>query len=208
MKKMAQEKEFEFVSAAMDDELSEHDIERLLKDENAHAKWYQYHLIRDCMQYKRAVGKDIEYVSDEVFLSKLSAVTQERRSISSNVQNGMKRTPAPVEASNHSFRWFSIAASVMAIGVISWQMLPLSTHDSGGVAVQDTQKSRPADASVVPVSVKTPSLESDSTDVVVPDAAVQNQQGEAEMKSAVQVEKQVLNGEAQRSMDTNKTIIQ
>ena len=54
--KMAQEKDFEYVSSLMDGELSEEEFERLLNDEEAQDKWYAYHLIRDCLQNPQQVS--------------------------------------------------------------------------------------------------------------------------------------------------------
>lgn len=190
---MAQEKKFELVSAAMDGELSDEELDRLLQDEGVREKWYQYHLIRDCMQYsQQVVGKDIEFTSQESFLAKLNAITEERKAALASEKNMHSEQPVVREASNHSFRWFSIAASVLAVAVITWQMLPANNESSAGVVAttQSVEKVQPADVAVVPVANKPSTVSGNKTDdVVVPQAALENQNS-AEIKSAVQTEKQ------------------
>lgn len=189
---MAQEKKFELVSAAMDGELSDEELDRLLQDEGVREKWYQYHLIRDCMQYsQQVVGKDIEFTSQESFLAKLNAITEERKAALVSEKNMHSEQPVVREASNHSFRWFSVAASVLAVAVITWQMLPANNESSAGVVAttQGVEKVQPADG-VVPVANKPSTVSGNKTDdVVVPQAALENQNS-AEIKSAVQTEKQ------------------
>ncbi|WP_107689039.1 sigma-E factor negative regulatory protein [Neisseria wadsworthii] len=198
---MAQEKDFEFVSAAMDGELSDEELDRLLQDEDVQERWYQYHLIRDCMQYnQQVVGKDIEFTSQESFLAKLNAITEERKAALSSEEGVQCKQPVVREASNHNFRWFSVAASVLAVAVITWQMLP-ANHDSaaGEVATKSIEKVQPADSAVVSVSTKPSAAPGNkSADVVVPQAAIENQNN-AEIKSAVQTEKQDVNQERQHT---------
>lgn len=191
---MAQEKKFELVSAAMDGELSDEELDRLLQDGDVQEKWYQYHLIRDYMQYsQQVVGKDIEFTSQENFLAKLDAITEERKAALASEKNMYSEQPVVRQASNHNFRWFSIAASVLAVAVITWQMLPANNESSPGVVAttQSVEKVQPADVAVVPVVNKSSTVSSGNKtdDVVVPQAALENQNG-AEIKSAVQTEKQ------------------
>ena len=75
-----QDQDFEYVSAAMDDDLSEEALARLLEDADAQQKWYEYHLIRDYLQHaKPVVGKDIKPVSKEAFTASLADVAAENK---------------------------------------------------------------------------------------------------------------------------------
>ncbi|MDO4642187.1 MAG: sigma-E factor negative regulatory protein [Neisseria sp.] len=189
---MAEEKDFEMVSAAMDGELSDEEFDRVLKSGDVQERWYQYHLIRDYLQHSRqAVGKDIEFTSQASFLAKLSEITQERQVAVRSEQVKQKSTLTHHAVNNHSFRWFSIAASVLAAAVITWQMLPGGNASEGGVTVEAKKQAQPSDSSVVPVAAKpAAAIAAGKEDgVVMPNAAVD--QNNAEIKSAVQVEKPV-----------------
>lgn len=206
--KMTKEKNYEFVSAAMDGELSDREFECLLKDGDMQKKWYEYHLIRDCIQYKQqTVGKDIEFTADGAFLARLAAVTEERKAAcrAADMQVSGSEGAAAEVSSNHSFRWFSIAASVAAAAVIVWQMSATNPEAGSAVSAQETRKAQPADSGVVPVSAESPANNANSADVVVPNAAIEDQ-NKVEIKSAVQIEKQVLNSDKQPG--NNKTVVQ
>lgn len=183
-----QDQDFEYVSAAMDDDLSEEALARLLEDADAQQKWYEYHLIRDYLQHaKPVVGKDIKPVSKEAFTASLADVAAENKN---------RRTAKPVRvehASNRAFRGFAVAASVLAVAVAAWQLLPQSGNADAVVAVEQVQQPAKADSAVMPVGgnaqghAAPPAVSADKG-VVMPNAAAANQP-EAQMKPAIQVEK-------------------
>ena len=187
-----QDQDFEYVSAAMDDDLSEEALARLLEDADAQQKWYEYHLIRDYLQHaKPVVGKDIKPVSKAAFTASLADVAAENKN---------RRTAKPVRvehASNRAFRGFAVAASVLAVAVAAWQLLPQSGNADAVVAVEQVQQPAKADSAVVPVGGNAqghaqghaaPPVVSADKGVVMPNAAAANQP-EAQMKPAIQVEK-------------------
>ena len=181
-----QDQDFEHVSAAMDDDLSEEALARLLEDADAQQKWYEYHLIRDYLQHaKPVVGKDIKPVSKEAFTASLADVAAENKN---------RRTAKPVRAehaSNRVFRGFAVAASVLAVA--AWQLLPQGGNADAVVAVEQVQQPVKADSAVVPVGGNAqgniaPPASPAANGVVMPKAAAANQP-EAQMKPAIQVEK-------------------
>ena len=52
------EKKYEYVSALMDDELTEADLALMLEDDEAQQKWREYHVIRDYMQHAKLVSSE------------------------------------------------------------------------------------------------------------------------------------------------------
>ena len=183
---MAQEKDFEYVSSLMDGELSEEEFERLLNDEEAQDKWYAYHLIRDCLQNPQQVSdKEIRFTLDEEFSRKLAQTVQDRPV--APVQRSHTGQADVVVAGGRNFYRFAVAASVMAVSVIAWQLWPAAQGAGAVNTVQQTTLPAKTDSQVVPVAAK-PQVSPENSNVVVPNAAVQNQ-GEAVVQSTVQVEK-------------------
>ncbi|MBF0803263.1 RseA family anti-sigma factor [Neisseria sp. WF04] len=184
---MNQNKDYEFVSAAMDDDgLSEEILDKLLSDSEARQKWREYHFIRDCLQCSKPAARE-ETVS--VSRESITAVVQ---TVAVKQSGRSESRAVPPAANNHAFRGFAVAASVLAVAVGGWQFLPQS--GSGGSAVAG--KAAPSDRSeIVSVGGKAAPAKSDAVanaeaqGTVVPNAARANQTGAAEKQSAVRVEK-------------------
>lgn len=188
MIKMAQEKkDFEYVSSLMDGELDDQEFDRLLNDEEAKDKWYAYHLIRDCLQNPQQVSdKEIRFTLDEEFSRKLAQTVQERP-VSPAKRSHAGQADVVAVAGGRNFYRFAVAASIMAVGVITWQLWPAAQGAGTVNTVQQTTLPAKTDSQVVPVAAKSQAVPENSN-VVVPNAAVQNQ-GEAVVQSTVQVEK-------------------
>lgn len=179
---MTKEQNYEYVSAAMDDELTEEALDKLLQDSEAQQKWNEYHLIRDYLQSTQRssmhqVDMQFDYVT--VKTEKAKAVKIEE----------------PISPANSIFKGFAIAASILAVAVIGWQMLPLHTGEVGSAEVANEQslqlKSNDAVVPVAGVAAKGEVVKpTDNTapGVVVPNAAQANEPS-AEAKPAIQVEK-------------------
>lgn len=184
---MNQNKDYEFVSAAMDDDdLSEEALDKLLSDSEAQQKWHEYHLIRDCLQRaKPAVRKENVFVAEESI--KVAVQTVAAKQLDRSAEH--IRRPA----ANHAFKGFAVAASVLAVAVGVWQFWPQT--NSGATAV--AEKAAPSGQSeIVSVGGKTAPAKNDAVanaeaqGTVVPNAARANQAaGAAEKQSAVRVEK-------------------
>ncbi len=184
---MNQNKDYEFVSAAMDDDdLSEEALDKLLSDSEAQQKWHEYHLIRDCLQRaKPAVRKENVFVAEESIKVAVQTVAAKQ------LDRSAEHTRRP--AANHAFKGFAVAASVLAVAVGVWQFWPQT--NSGATAV--AEKAAPSGQSeIVSVGGKTAPAKNDAVanaeaqGTVVPNAARTNQAaGAAEKQSAVRVEK-------------------
>ncbi len=184
---MNQNKDYEFVSAAMDDDdLSEEALDKLLSDSEAQQKWHEYHLIRDCLQRaKPAVRKENVFVAEESI--KVAVQTVAAKQLDRSAEH--IRRPA----ANHAFKGFAVAASVLAVAVGVWQFWPQT--NSGATAV--AEKAAPSGQSeIVSVGGKTAPAKNDAVanaeaqGTVVPNAARATQAaGAAEKQSAVRVEK-------------------
>lgn len=185
---MNQNKDYEFVSAAMDDDdLSEEALDKLLSDSEAQQKWHEYHLIRDCLQRaKPAVQKENIFVAQE----RITATVQTVAAKQLDCSEGRAIRPA---ANNHAFKGFAVAASVLAVAVGVWQFWPQTNSGAAAVA----EKAAPSGQSeIVSVGGKTAPAKNDAVanaeaqGTVVPNAARANQAaGAAEKQSAVRVEK-------------------
>lgn len=194
---MNQNEDYEFVSAAMDDDgLSDEMLDKLLSDDEARQKWYEYHMIRDCMQRGRKVVR-----SEKQFIE----IEKERFSVEERAPAGftaVKQSGTPLQsaavseqrkASNSVFGTFAVAASVMAVAVGVWQFYPAGggTEKTAGQTVQDGDKKA---AGIVPVDGGSKQADTDAVSraeaqgAVVPNAARANQAAPVESK-AVRVEK-------------------
>lgn len=185
---MNQNKDYEFVSAAMDDnDLSEEALDKLLSDSEAQQKWHEYHLIRDCLQRaKPAASQENISVTGE----SAKAAVQPAAAVQLDRSAGHADRPA---ANSHVFKGFAVAASVLAVAVGVWQFWPQGNNGAAAVA----EKAAPAgQAEIVSVGGKTAPAKNDAVanaeaqGAVVPNAARANQAaGAAEKQSAVRVEK-------------------
>lgn len=184
---MNQNKDYEFVSAAMDDDdLSEEALDKLLSDSEAQQKWHEYHLIRDCLQRtKPAVHKENVFVAEESI--KVAVQTVAAKQLDRSAEHVCR------PAANHAFKGFAVAASVLAVAVGVWQFWPQTNNGAAAVA----EKAAPSGQSeIVSVGGKTAPAKNDAVanaeaqGTVVPNAARANQAaGAAEKQSAVRVEK-------------------
>ncbi len=184
---MAQEEKFELVSSLMDDECSEEEWDAAHFDLDMQLKWDTYHLIRECMQKSNAACTQdrADFVFSESFRQRLSETVQDA------VSEEKVASSVPVAANNTFFAWFSVAASVAAVGVAMWQLWPMSKPNQAVVTAQ--QDAKPAKSNmqgqaVVPVAVKPANVVESKDGVVVPNVAAQNQSA-PEVQSAVQVQK-------------------
>lgn len=185
---MNQNKDYEFVSAAMDDDgLSDEALDKLLSDSGARQRWHEYHLIRDCLQCsKAAMYQENVFIAGEN--TKAAAQTAGAGQLDPNA--GHAQRPA---ANNHAFKGFAVAASVLAVAVGVWQFWPQGNNGAAAVAEKAVPQGRPE---IVSVGGKTAAAKNDAVanaeaqGTVVPNAARANQAaGAAEKQSAVRVEK-------------------
>ena len=72
---------FEYISIAMDDDcLSEEILDKLLADKEASQKWYEYHLIGDCLRSrKEGMGKDFDFAQSSNFMATLAEISLENK---------------------------------------------------------------------------------------------------------------------------------
>lgn len=158
---------FEYISIAMDNEdLSEEILDKLLADDAAVQKWYEYHLISDCMK-EQAVGRDAGFMQSGAFAAALAEISRDHQAAyaAKTAQSASEQ-----KAANSAFKGFAVAASLAAVAVSVWQFWP-----QGGaqmpVAAEKVQTS-PADQNVVPVKAAEPEKKT-ASDTVVPNAAKQ-----------------------------------
>lgn len=190
---MNQNKDYEFVSAAMDDDnLSEEMLDKLLSDDEAQQKWREYHIIRDCMQRAQSsMGKDIQFIKEESF------IVQEKPSVAVK-QVGIRSQTASNQqqhkASNCMFGGFAVAASVLAVAVGVWQFFPSGNQSGSETAAEQAAPGGSNQSGIVSVGGKAKQISTDAVanaeaqGAVVPNAARVNQ-AEAIGSKAVRVEK-------------------
>ncbi|ATD65112.1 sigma-E factor negative regulatory protein [Neisseria weixii] len=177
---------YEYVSIAMDNEdLSDEMLDKLLADDEAGQKWYEYHLISDCMK-QQAVGRNADFMQSEVFTAALAEISREHQA--NYAANASNLTSKQSKASNHAFKGFAAAASLAAVAVSVWQFWPQAdTQQMTPVAVEKQQQQ--VDQNIVPVRAVAENKA--ASDVVVPNAAeqlsIQKQQN-----TAVRVESQAV----------------
>lgn len=179
-------KDYEFVSAAMDDDdLSEEMLDKLLSDDGAAQRWREYHMIRDCLQSAR-----IE--TSEAVEAGISVHTVE--TVQTATVRKFERSEAVYAkpAANQAFKGFAVAASVLAVAVGVWQFWPQGGQGAANVA----EKAAPADqAEIVSVGGKSAAkndavANAEAQGAVVPNAARSAQSaGSVEKQTAVRVEK-------------------
>lgn len=155
------EEKYEYVSALMDDEFSEAEIELLLQDEGAQQKWLEYHLIRECMQFSKSVSTP----EGEVEINKAIAepvVVHEKAKL--------QIIHTHTAANSRVFRTFAVAASFLAVAVAAWQLAPQTTGQP--IAPVAVEKQAPIDRNIVPVAKTKHTEQVVDKDVVVPNAAL------------------------------------
>ncbi|WP_165088647.1 sigma-E factor negative regulatory protein [Neisseria yangbaofengii] len=170
---------FEYISIAMDDEdLSDEMLDKLLTDDEAGQKWYEYHLISDCMK-QQAVGRDADFMQSEMFTAALAEISREHAANASKLTNKQ-----PKAANNHAFKGFAVAASLAAVAVSVWQFWPQADiRQMTPVAVE--KQPRQVDQNIVPVRAAAENKA--ASDVVVPNAA---KQLSTQQNTAVHIESQ------------------
>lgn len=178
---------YEYISIAMDDEgLSDEMLDKLLADDEASQKWYEYHLISDCMK-QQAVGRDADFMQSEMFTAALAEISREHQA--NYVANASNLTSKQSKAaSNHAFKGFAVAASLAAVAVSVWQFWPQAdTQQMTPVAVEKQQQQ--VDQNIVPVraAAENKAANKAASDVVVPNAA---KQLSIQQNTAVHVESQ------------------
>lgn len=176
---------YEYISIAMDDEdLSDEMLDKLLADDEASQKWYEYHLISDCMK-QQAVGRDANFMQSEIFTAALAEISREHQA--NHAANASKLTnKQPKAANNHAFKGFAVAASLAAVAVSVWQFWPQAdTQQLTPVAVEKQQPQQ-LNQNIVPVRAAAENKA--ASDVVVPNAA--KQLAPQQNNTAVHVESQ------------------
>ena len=176
---------YEYISIAMDDEdLSDEMLDKLLADDEASQKWYEYHLISDCMK-QQAVGRDANFMQSEMFTAALAEISREHQA--NHAANASKlANKQPKAANNHAFKGFAVAASLAAVAVSVWQFWPQAdTQQLTPVAVEKQQPQQ-LDQNIVPVRAAAENKA--ASDVVVPNAA--KQLAPQQNNTAVHVESQ------------------
>lgn len=188
---------FKYISIAMDDDcLSEEILDKLLADKEASQKWYEYHLIGDCLRSrKEGMGKDFDFAQSSNFMATLAEISLENKRLYEAGQIKPVKD-LPVQASNHAFKCFAIAASVAAVAVSVWQLLPQT--EQADVAPVAVEQQRPARAEVVEVSGK-PDAKSASAPVVAP-VMPSNVEEKPKSQSAVHVESQHVSQQRQQTI--------
>ena len=176
---------YEYISIAMDDEdLSDEMLDKLLADDEASQKWYEYHLISDCMK-QQAVGRDADFMQSKMFTVALAEISREHQA--NHAANASKLThKQPKAANNYAFKGFAVAASLAAVAVSVWQFWPQAdTQQLTPVAVEKQQPQQ-VDQNIVPVRAAAENKA--ASDVVMPNAA--KQLAPQQNNTAVHVESQ------------------
>lgn len=159
---------FEYISIAMDNEdLSEEILDKLLADDAAVRKWYEYHLISDCMK-EQAVGRDAGFMQNAAFTAALAEISRGHQAA---YAAKAAKSVSEQKAANSAFKGFAVAASLAAVAVSVWQFWPQGSDGAMPVAAEKVQTA-PADQNVVPVKAAEPEKKS-ASDTVVPNAAKQ-----------------------------------
>lgn len=186
---------FEYISIAMDDDsLSEEMLDKLMTDKEAAQKWYEYHLIGDCLRSrKEGMGKDFDFAQSSKFTATLAEISLENKRL---YEEGQVRPVRAAASSNHAFKGFAVAASVAAVAVSVWQLLPQAKQaDTAPVAVE---QQRPVRAEVVEVSGK-PEAKPASAPTVAP-VMPSNLEEKPKSQSAVHVEAQQVSQQRQQTV--------
>ena len=163
--------EFEYVSIAMDDEtLSDEMLDRLLADDEAGQKWYEYHLIRDYMQqHQQSVGQDAGFMHNPDFKAALAEISIEHRQrYLDGAEAALNTSVAP--AANQTFKAFAVAASVAAVAVSVWQFWP-SAAPEASMPMAEQRAPVQSESNVVTVSGNPEVKTASEPTVVVPNAA-------------------------------------
>lgn len=160
---------YEYVSIAMDDEnLSDEVMDKLLSDEKAGEKWYEYHLISDCLKHKQQpAGRDADFMQSSLFKDALAEISKEHQARFA-AQSLKPANSRP--AANQAFKGFAVAASLAAVAVSLWQFWPQS--DNGADVPVAAEKAQPQQADKVIVPVKADKA-NEAGQTVLPEAAKQ-----------------------------------
>lgn len=158
----------EAISAAMDGEAPP-DEWQWLDDVDAHARWNEYHIIRDSLRASanRQPGGGL---SVEALAQLSDRLQQVRQDAPAPVPPQKGATAPPAVAANQPFfKWFAMVASVAAVSVGAWQLWPQQNHGAALVAVSVPMQ---APASVVPVAVTPEPAASVAPEAVITDAEI------------------------------------
>lgn len=191
---MNQNKDYEFVSAAMDDDsLSDEMLDKLLSDDEARQKWREFHIIRDCMQRAQpSLETDAQFIKEEcsAAIKQLAAAKQQTQAQTTVQITGSQERR---RAANCMFGGFAVAASVLAVAVGVWQFFPSKNEEGSGMVTEQVAP-KPEQADIVSVGGNVKQSNTDAVanaeaqGAVVPNAARSNQTEAVESK-AVRVEK-------------------
>ena len=146
------DQQFEYVSSLLDEEYGHTksaDLTRLMQDEQAQQRWYEYHLIRDCLHNDHArFGSDLSagFAAKWQAEAPLQAVVAQPR----------------VASNQSAFKGFAVVASVLAVSVAVWQLWPSADAPGVGAPMAVIQQ-QPAQTvqqqvAVTPVAVPVKSL--------------------------------------------------
>ena len=142
--------QFEYVSSLLDEaccSTESADLSRLMQDEQAQQRWYEYHLIRDCLHNDHArLGMDLS----AGFAAKWQAEAP---------LQAVEARPPQVASNQSVFKGFAVAASVLAVSVAVWQLWPVA--DVADVPAPMAATQQPAavtQAAITPVAVPVKSL--------------------------------------------------
>lgn len=195
--------DYESLSAAMDGEIEAQSAQTWLDDDHAHQRWAQYHLIRDAMQAEAGEALRLKPHKQQQLSAQLAHTQQDPLRVNTAHRHlaNQARThaePAPKEAANQPFfKWFALAASILGISVVFWQIQsqPSQGTDTSAAkqpATATMADTAPADTSqvVVPTAAantQTPQAVADSEPEPVPAVipTVQKQNTAAEPKNTV-----------------------
>ncbi|WP_107860832.1 sigma-E factor negative regulatory protein [Neisseria weaveri] len=134
------DEDFEYVSAAMDGELSEDILDRLLADEDAQQRWREYHLIRDCLQkkdcleYRSQLLNQQPFTAGEWFSDEVSNDESQAEDVSDSLANSESGY-----ANKRAFNFFAMVASIVAITVVAWQLWVPGLSASQEVVATETE---------------------------------------------------------------------
>ncbi len=162
---MAKEDKYEYVSALMDDELSEEGLAALLEDPEAQKKWHEYHMISDYMRHaKCSVGVDLSAGQRIALQEAIEQAVPAEKTV---------EVPPHTVANSSVFRFFAVAASVCAVAVAVWQIAPQESNPTEpAVAVEKNIAPVGTNQAIVPVSQGVQGATSVGKDVVVPNSAL------------------------------------
>ncbi|MGB4882131.1 MAG: sigma-E factor negative regulatory protein [Neisseria sp.] len=158
------EKKYEYVSALMDDELSEADLALMLEDDEAQQKWREYHVIRDYMQHAKLVSSE-EFEIEANAEQLEPVVIQDKKADIRVIQ-------ANAAANSKVFRLFAVAASVCALAVAVWQVVPQADQAAPMAAEKQVIEPVVGDQNIVPVGKIKQDDKATQKEVVEPNAAL------------------------------------